>query len=258
MLAQGFHIALLICSLSVEVVKGEQGVMCAFGSDERDCAGKEKRGINECQSSPCRNGGECRDLVNDYYCKCMQGFRGKNCEIIACKPGLCVFGTCRNLPNGYRCDCTFGFKGQRCLEEAKGCELSPCQNDGICVGLHDGYRCECLTGFTGAKCELLYTPEMAVKVGVKGKTLPADSIGGILIISLGCLVIIAAISAGRSAGGFKSYGMLLRQWLKDLKRRRSSMDKQATPATKSGANVSVEQGGETSAERKSVGLSQQQ
>ena len=37
--------------------------------------------INECQSSPCENGGICKDFVNGYNCKCDPGYEGPNCEI---------------------------------------------------------------------------------------------------------------------------------------------------------------------------------
>ena len=36
--------------------------------------------INECAPDPCGDHGECEDLVNDYHCTCIPGFRGRNCE----------------------------------------------------------------------------------------------------------------------------------------------------------------------------------
>ncbi|XP_072036040.1 protein tolkin-like [Amphiura filiformis] len=36
---------------------------------------------NECLSQPCRNGGQCIDVVNGFLCKCRRGFAGKLCNI---------------------------------------------------------------------------------------------------------------------------------------------------------------------------------
>lgn len=57
--------------------------------------------INECDSSPCENGGECIDLIGRYKCRCDgTGFEGPNCETdidecieqrISCgERGICV------------------------------------------------------------------------------------------------------------------------------------------------------------------------
>ena len=35
--------------------------------------------VNECESSPCVNG-VCQDLVNHYYCQCITGWTGRNCD----------------------------------------------------------------------------------------------------------------------------------------------------------------------------------
>lgn len=36
--------------------------------------------INDCESSPCRNGGTCIDKVNAYQCICADGWEGPDCE----------------------------------------------------------------------------------------------------------------------------------------------------------------------------------
>lgn len=36
--------------------------------------------INECASSPCENGGYCRDGINSFTCTCVNGFTGTLCE----------------------------------------------------------------------------------------------------------------------------------------------------------------------------------
>ena len=36
--------------------------------------------INECDSSPCRNGATCNNQINSYTCACAAGYSGTNCE----------------------------------------------------------------------------------------------------------------------------------------------------------------------------------
>ena len=36
--------------------------------------------IDECDSSPCQNGGTCNDYINFYNCSCQPGYDGVNCE----------------------------------------------------------------------------------------------------------------------------------------------------------------------------------
>ena len=36
--------------------------------------------INECERNPCKNNGNCTNLVSDYQCQCEKGFEGKDCE----------------------------------------------------------------------------------------------------------------------------------------------------------------------------------
>ena len=37
--------------------------------------------INECDSGPCLNGGNCTDRLNAYSCECLSGWDGHSCEI---------------------------------------------------------------------------------------------------------------------------------------------------------------------------------
>lgn len=37
---------------------------------------------NHCNSSPCLNGATCTDLINDFQCKCMSEFSGRQCDIL--------------------------------------------------------------------------------------------------------------------------------------------------------------------------------
>ena len=37
--------------------------------------------IDDCAGGPCENGGSCTDAVNDFNCRCVAGYTGKNCSI---------------------------------------------------------------------------------------------------------------------------------------------------------------------------------
>ena len=36
---------------------------------------------NECTSNPCQNGGQCVANTDTYFCVCINGFTGLNCEL---------------------------------------------------------------------------------------------------------------------------------------------------------------------------------
>lgn len=50
---------------------------CRPGFTGKDCS----IDIDECASSPCRNGGTCRDRVDGYHCSCPPGWGGKSCTV---------------------------------------------------------------------------------------------------------------------------------------------------------------------------------
>lgn len=35
---------------------------------------------NNCIGNPCDNGGTCIDVINGYYCSCLNGYTGLSCE----------------------------------------------------------------------------------------------------------------------------------------------------------------------------------
>lgn len=59
--------------------------------------------IDECASSPCRNGGKCIDEENGFHCLCPDGFKPPYCysQVDECGSGPCVHGSCRDDINGY-------------------------------------------------------------------------------------------------------------------------------------------------------------
>ncbi|XP_077986214.1 uncharacterized protein LOC144440704 [Glandiceps talaboti] len=119
--------------------------------------------IDECESSPCTNGGTCMDLNNGYECQCSPGWEGTHCEeeINECESNPCENGgTCTDKFNAFECQCTTEYAGRQCSVLLIGCNSGhACQNGATCVpflqyeplNIHN-YTCTCLAGFTGYYC----------------------------------------------------------------------------------------------------------
>ena len=75
-------------------------------------------GSNNCDSSPCLNGGNCTDLGNNFQCQCPKG-----------------------------------FVGPTCAEPKDLCKTISCLNGGTCLSSNDSFACLCPTGFAGTSCE---------------------------------------------------------------------------------------------------------
>jgi len=99
--------------------------------------------IQECASSPCKNGGTCKDgkctfaaCIEQFSCTCARGFAGEVCQLnvdeCASYPcvngGTCVYGT-----NKFTCVCNAGFTGDKCEKDIDECQSSPCQMGGTCI-----------------------------------------------------------------------------------------------------------------------------
>ncbi|XP_076005220.1 protocadherin Fat 4 [Genypterus blacodes] len=113
--------------------------------------------IDECQPSPCHNGGTCHNLVGGFSCTCPEGFTGMACErdVNECLSNPCKNGAlCQNYPGGFNCLCKSGFAGKTCDSIINHCECNPCFNGGSCQNRVDGYYCHCPFGVFGKHCEL--------------------------------------------------------------------------------------------------------
>ncbi|KAK3739922.1 hypothetical protein QZH41_004933 [Actinostola sp. cb2023] len=100
-----------------ECKPGFTGESCEIRDWALDNGSVTSRDINECVSSPCANGGSCKDQVNGYKCACVTGFEGKNCEINIneCVSSPCANGgSCEDQVNGYKCACVTLFEGKNC------------------------------------------------------------------------------------------------------------------------------------------------
>lgn len=83
--------------------------------------------VNECSRNPCKNGGHCQDLVNDFYCECADGWKGKTCH-----------------------------------SRESQCDSSTCANGGTCYDHGDTFRCACLPGWGGRTCNTGKWPLMLI------------------------------------------------------------------------------------------------
>ncbi|KPP56828.1 hypothetical protein Z043_125513 [Scleropages formosus] len=79
---------------------------------------------DQCLSSPCQNGAECKDAMSSYICWCPVGFSGKNCEIETARQcdinnGGCMHFCRADRFRGVGCDCAVGYKLAR---DGRTCE----------------------------------------------------------------------------------------------------------------------------------------
>lgn len=57
--------------------------------------------VNDCKRNPCKNGGRCVDLVNDFYCECADNWKGKTCHSRECcgpRECACLHPPCPDPP----------------------------------------------------------------------------------------------------------------------------------------------------------------
>uniref|UniRef100_A0A3Q4H5T9 Neurogenic locus notch homolog protein 1 n=1 Tax=Neolamprologus brichardi TaxID=32507 RepID=A0A3Q4H5T9_NEOBR len=111
--------------------------------------------IDECASTPCKNGAKCTDGPNKYTCECTEGYTGKHCEtdINECYSDPCHYGSCIDGLASFSCQCKPGFTGRLCETNINECLSQPCRYGGTCQDRENSYICVCPKGTTGINCE---------------------------------------------------------------------------------------------------------
>uniref|UniRef100_A0A672J0C2 Delta-like protein n=1 Tax=Salarias fasciatus TaxID=181472 RepID=A0A672J0C2_SALFA len=111
--------------------------------------------INDCVSTPCKNGGTCIDGVNSFQCFCPDGWEGRVCDLNVnecghnpCKNG----GRCVDLVNDFYCECADNWKGKTCHSRESQCDETTCSNGGTCYDHGDAFRCACPPDWEGNTC----------------------------------------------------------------------------------------------------------
>uniref|UniRef100_A0A672FZI6 Delta-like protein n=1 Tax=Salarias fasciatus TaxID=181472 RepID=A0A672FZI6_SALFA len=111
--------------------------------------------INDCASSPCKNGGTCIDGINSFQCFCPDGWEGSLCDmdVNECSRNPCQNGgQCVDLLNDFYCNCVDNWKGKTCHSRESQCDSSTCSNGGTCYDHGDAFLCSCPSGWGGSTC----------------------------------------------------------------------------------------------------------
>lgn len=111
--------------------------------------------INDCASSPCKNGGTCIDGINLFQCFCPDGWEGSLCDVDVneCSRNPCQNGgQCVDLLNDFYCNCIDNWKGKTCHSRESQCDSSTCSNGGTCYDHGDSFLCSCPSGWGGSTC----------------------------------------------------------------------------------------------------------
>uniref|UniRef100_A0A3P8V4B2 EGF-like domain-containing protein n=1 Tax=Cynoglossus semilaevis TaxID=244447 RepID=A0A3P8V4B2_CYNSE len=151
----------------------QDGQQCTGGEHVSECVCTDgivvptcRRQLNPCSPSPCLNNATCTSRGNAYYCRCLRGFSGKNCEKIIDYCRLlninCLNeGLCLSVIGGYQCLCALGWTGTFCQYVEDACLIKPnsCLNGATCITTNQPsappqYTCKCPHGFKGINCEI--------------------------------------------------------------------------------------------------------
>nr|XP_020467202.1 protein jagged-2-like isoform X2 [Monopterus albus] len=148
------HISSNVCGLHgrcISLPAGNFSCSCEPGFTGTYC----HENINDCASSPCKNGGTCIDGINSFKCVCPDGWEGSLCDVDVneCSRSPCQNGgQCVDLLNDFYCNCVDNWKGKTCHSRESQCDSTTCSNGGTCYDHGDSFLCSCASGWGGSTC----------------------------------------------------------------------------------------------------------
>jgi hypothetical protein len=162
------------------------GAACAI-SDSSSSTGNNGNcaiDVNECVSSPCKNGAKCQDSTalrkvsaNAYRCACLNGFTNGMCGysfVYVYKSECAVAESTANNAHSGNCDV-----------DVNECASKPCSNNATCTESSTqsavsvgAYRCTCKTGYANGMCGYAYiaayAPQCSVRESVQNASLSGN------------------------------------------------------------------------------------
>jgi len=110
------------------------------------------------ESARCQNNATCQITSSGgYECVCLSGWTGRHCDedVDECQPSPCRNGgVCIDGVDQFTCECDgTGYDGDLCQTKVDHCLSEPCQHGGTCFDRLTGYVCQCSAQFDGTNCE---------------------------------------------------------------------------------------------------------
>ena len=102
---------------------------------------------NECDPSPCDDGGICIDGVDSFYCECKSGFEGPTCS-----SGDSIYTHAHPLIKCISSACLVHMVLFFSVDINECIDIGPCLNNANCTNTPGSYFCSCSEGYRGDNC----------------------------------------------------------------------------------------------------------